>query len=154
MSTENNSVTLQNTISNSSTVPFFRDFYQKRCIAINKNNKKCRVKTNNNSFFCCKSHEPINKELLEDGCFLCMEKIEKVNDLIYFNCKHIIHKTCYKEWLKYSTYDENICLLCRNIVFEKKDNIDSKKCKSSPRSVIDTTPIQLINSTLYSNIEK
>ena len=149
MSNENNLVPIQNVISNSSTFPFFRDFCQKRCIAINKNNKKCRSKTNNNSFFCCKSHEPINKELLEDGCFLCMEKIEKSNDIIYFNCKHIIHKTCYNEWLKYSTYDENICLLCRNIVFEKKNIISSKKSGSLQRSIIDTTPIQLINDTLY-----
>lgn len=90
-----------------------------RCISITKNNKRCRAKTNN--LFCCKSHEPFNKDIIEDGCFLCIEKIEKSNELLFFHCKHAFHKKCYIEWLNYSTYDEQICIICRRNI--KKENI-------------------------------
>lgn len=121
---------------------------QKRCIAINKNNKKCRAKTNNNSFFCCPSHEPINKDLLEEECFLCTEKVVESYDIIYFKCKHIFHKSCYNEWLRYSTYEESICLICRNIISTNNMTVNIKK-KKIPRSIIDTTQLQLINAALY-----
>ena len=92
-----------------------------RCIAINKNNKKCRAKTKDNELFCCSSHYPINKELFEEGCFICNEKISKSNEIIYFSCKHAFHKACYIEWLEFSTYDNPICLLCRIDVIKKKE---------------------------------
>lgn len=92
-----------------------------RCISITKNNKKCRAKINNNSLFCCTDHEPINKELIDEGCFLCMEKIEKTNEILFLKCRHAFHKPCYLEWLNFSTYEEPICIICRNIAFKKKD---------------------------------
>lgn len=85
-----------------------------RCIAINNNNKKCRAKTNN--LFCCESHKPINKEIIDSGCFMCMEIITKTNEIIYFRCKHAFHKICYMEWLRYSTYETPICIICRSVV--------------------------------------
>lgn len=97
-----------------------------RCIAYNKNNKKCRARLNDKKFFCCESHKPLNYELIEDGCFICDEKITNVNELYYFKCRHIMHKKCYDEWLKYSNYDGPICMLCRGEVLrkpEKKKNI-------------------------------
>jgi hypothetical protein len=95
-----------------------------RCIAINKNNKKCRAKIKNNELFCCESHYPINKELIEEGCFICNEKINNSNEIIYFICKHAFHKSCYIEWLEYSTYEKPICLLCRiNVIKDKDKNI-------------------------------
>jgi hypothetical protein len=45
---------------------------------------------------------------------MCCDKIIKSNDIIYFKCNHAFHKECYAEWLKYSTYDSNICVICRN----------------------------------------
>jgi len=95
--------------------------YANRCIAITKNNKKCRAKINKDSFFCCPSHEPYNIDLFEKGCFMCMEKIEKSSEIIYFECKHLFHKPCYLEWLTYSTYEKPICLICRNDVIVNKD---------------------------------
>jgi len=89
-----------------------------RCIAINSNNKKCRAKTNN--LFCCESHKPINKEIIENGCFMCMEMITKTNEIILFKCKHAFHKICYMEWLRYSTYDTPICIICRSEVMKNK----------------------------------
>jgi len=99
-----------------------------RCIGFTKNNKKCRaiISNNDNKFFCCDSHQPLNKEILKDGCFICMEKIEKSNELIYFKCKHIFHKPCYLDWLIYSTYKNSICLVCRNEVLINKNNIKTK----------------------------
>ena len=52
-----------------------------RCIAYTKNNKKCRVKLKENTFFCCKSHYPINEEIIDTGCFICSERIKNVNEL-------------------------------------------------------------------------
>ena len=63
-----------------------------RCIAYNKNNKKCRAKIMNNDFFCCEAHKPLNYELIE-GCFICNEKI----DISYkhkLKCNHEFHYEC------------------------------------------------------------
>jgi hypothetical protein len=100
-----------------------------RCIGVTKNNKKCRAKirdSNNYRFFCCNSHLPINKEIIENGCFLCMEKIKDEKELLFFNCKHLFHQPCYLEWLKYSTYENPICLICRKDI-EMNDKNTIKK---------------------------
>jgi hypothetical protein len=89
-----------------------------RCIAINKNNKKCRTKVKDGQFFCCDNHYPINKEIITNNCFICSEKITKSNDILYLKCKHAFHKPCFVEWLEYSTYDNPICLICRNVIFK------------------------------------
>ena len=90
-----------------------------RCIAYNKNNnKKCRVKLKENTFFCCKSHYPINDDIFELGCFMCTEKIKSVDELHYFRCRHVFHKECYNEWLKHSNYSESICMICRSEVLK------------------------------------
>lgn len=97
----------------------------KRCIAYNKNNNRCRAKIKNNEFFCCDAHKPLNYDLI-DCCFICLNKIENVNELYYFRCKHIMHKECYDEWINYSNYNNHICMICRNEVFkmpEKKNKI-------------------------------
>ena len=104
-----------------------------RCPAFNKNNKRCRSLTNNNSLFCCKSHEPINNNIIDDGCFICMEKIINSKEIIYFKCKHAFHKECYNEWLKFSTYQTPICILCRkdiNVLKIEKTKKESKYCSS------------------------
>jgi len=92
-----------------------------RCPSITKNNKRCRSKLKNNDLFCCTGHEPINNEIIKDGCFLCMEKIENSNDILFFKCKHAFHKPCYIDWLNYSTYLDKICMICRNNIHCKKD---------------------------------
>jgi hypothetical protein len=84
-----------------------------RCVAFNINNRRCRAKLDENKLFCCKNHEPINNEIIEN-CFLCMDKIEKTKDILFFKCKHAFHKPCYEEWLKFSTYENPICIICRN----------------------------------------
>ena len=65
--------------------------------------------------FCCTKHEPINCELIENGCFICMEKIEKSTEksteILYFKCHHAVHKPCYIDWLEFSTYEEPICMM-------------------------------------------
>ena len=81
-----------------------------RCIGYNKNNHKCRAKTKNNQLFCCKQHEPINNDLVDTGCFICMDKITSANEMIYFKCSHVFHKSCYFEWLNFSTYETPICM--------------------------------------------
>ena len=81
-----------------------------RCISIN-NNKQCRAKTRDNNLFCCTKHEPINRELIENGCFMCMEKIEKSTEILYFKCHHAVHKPYYIDWLEFSTYEEPICMM-------------------------------------------
>ena len=128
-----------------------------RCIAINKNNKKCRAKTKNNDLFCCSAHYPINTELVTEGCFICNEKIINSNELIYFNCKHAFHRPCYNEWLQYSTYANPICLLCRKDIIINKDNIDKKKLKKLNK-IFDIYPLIQISSELnkivyYNHIE-
>jgi len=50
---------------------------------------------------------------------MCGEKIKHSKELYYFRCKHSFHKECYDEWSKFSTYIENICMLCRGEVLKK-----------------------------------
>ena len=112
-----------------------------RCIAYNKNNKKCRAKIKNNEFFCCEAHKPLNYELIEK-CFICSEKIKSINDIYYFKCKHIIHKECYNEWLNnHSNYNESICMICRNEVFKKPQ----KKIKVRENGVLNKVEYQKMN---------
>ena len=112
-----------------------------RCLGINKNNKHCRCITKNNQLFCCESHKPINKEIIEHGCFICTEKINTSKELIYFKCKHAFHKECYNDWLKYSTYDKHICLICRT---EFNPSFKSKKIKK----IFNKIPMHIINEKI------
>ena len=118
-----------------------------RCQAFNKNNRKCRTLLNSNLLFCCSAHEPINKEIME-SCFMCMEKIECGNEIIYFRCKHAFHKQCYKEWLSESTYDTPICMICRNEVLKTTIKKDKKIIKNT--DTIDK--IYEIFSILHKNV--
>ena len=105
-----------------------------RCPAFNKNNKRCRALTKDNKIFCCKLHEPLNNNIIDDGCFICMEKILISKEIIYFKCKHAFHKGCYSEWLNFSTYETSICILCRrnvNVLQQGKKKKDSKYCSDN-----------------------
>ena len=115
-----------------------------RCIAYNKNNNKCRAKTKDNLLFCCNDHEPLNNDLINNGCFICSEKINNSNDIIYFKCKHAFHKPCYIEWLSYSTYEKSICMICRNEVLN--DNIKEKNKKKYQKINIANSNITIINN--------
>lgn len=115
-----------------------------RCIAYNKNNNKCRAKTKNNMLFCCKNHEPLNNDLIENGCFICSEKIENSNEIIYFKCKHAFHKQCYIEWLSFSTYERSICMICRNEVLDT--NLKEKNKKIYKKIDIGNSNIETINN--------
>lgn len=117
-----------------------------RCLAININNKRCRAKTENNQLFCCEKHKPINKEIINEGCFMCMEKINKSNELLYLKCRHAFHRDCYIEWLNYSTYEEPVCIICRRIAFSKKDY--EKQKTSKIKRFTDTKKIDSINYIL------
>ncbi len=126
-----------------------------RCIAINKNNKHCRAKVKDNKLFCCQSHMPINDEILTDGCYMCGENINKSNELLYFNCKHIVHKPCYIEWLEYSTYSTPICLICRDEIIKKQqiEIINVNKIKYSSK-IIDTTHLANIDNIIKNSKDK
>jgi hypothetical protein len=116
-----------------------------RCIGFTKNNHKCRSITKDKELFCCVSHEPLNKEILEDGCFICMEKINSKKELIFFKCKHIFHKPCYIEWLIFSTYNDPNCMICLSVTFKKKD-FKKKKLKT----IEDFTKLYDITNILFS----
>ena len=101
-----------------------------RCIGITKNGKKCRTRLRKNQYlFCCEEHKPLNNEIIEDGCFCCMEKIINHKDGIFFKCKHLVHKSCFIDWSRNnSTYETPICLICRSEVY----NSNKKKKKTLP----------------------
>jgi len=124
-----------------------------RCIGFTKNNYKCRAKTKNNNLFCCKSHEPLNKEILDNNCFMCMDKIINRNEILYFKCRHIVHKPCYLEWLKYSTYTEPICIICRSNTFKI---ITKSIHKEKFKNIEDTSKLDnitnILNQYTYYNI--
>jgi len=112
--------------------------HQNRCPAYTDTERKCRTKLNGNRLFCCKKHEPINREIIDQGCFICQEIIYNTNEIIFFNCNHAFHKPCYYEWLEYSTYETPICILCRNDnilnflkAVKKKKELKSLYCKKS-----------------------
>jgi hypothetical protein len=128
-----------------------------RCHGYTKNNKKCRAKTSNNKLFCCTAHEPINNDIILDGCFICSENIETTNEIIYFNCKHAFHKPCYMDWIMFSTYETPICMICRNevkvnysvLLSDNDKDSDKYKCKYK---YTDNSKIIEINKILYENI--
>lgn len=102
--------------------------YKERCLGYSKNNNKCRaIIKNNNKFFCCKNHEPLNNDILINGCFICMEKIIDRKDILFLKCNHMLHKPCYNDWLKYSTYKDLICMICRKEINKNKEKKKPKK---------------------------
>jgi len=116
-----------------------------RCIGFTKNNHKCRAITKNDALFCCNSHEPLNKEILQNGCFICMEQINDKKELIYFKCRHIFHKPCYIEWLNFSTYIDPICMICRSNTFKKEKD----KLKKKIKTIDDISKLYEITNILY-----
>ena len=133
------------------------EIIKKRCNGYTKTNKKCRniIKENQN-FYCCKDHEPYNMDIFQNGCFICSENINSSKELIYFKCKHIVHRTCYNEWLKYSKYDNPICILCRkeirnnnNIIVNNNINYIKKNDKKVFIIKDYENNINYINNLLY-----
>jgi len=119
-----------------------------RCLGLTKTNNRCRAKIKDNKLFCCKNHESINKELIDGCCFMCMEKVEKTNDIIFFKCKHAFHRECYFEWIKYSNYDSSICMICRNPVLINTNN--EKIVKKVDAKKLDNI-INILNNYIYSS---
>ena len=132
-----------------------------RCNGYTKTGKKCRSKlTEKGQFYCCKNHEPLNMDIFSSGCFMCCENVESTKELIYFKCKHIVHRKCYDEWIGYSNYSNPICMICRkeinnnvvnnNIVFN-----DSKKNKNKVVIKEDyNNKINYINNILHDDNNK
>ncbi len=110
-----------------------------RCIGITKNGKKCRTRLRKNQYlFCCENHKPLNSEIIEDGCFCCMEKIINHKDGIFFKCKHLVHKSCFVEWSKNnSTYETPICLICRNEVYNHNKSKEKTLPYNNDKSIIE-----------------
>ena len=122
-----------------------------RCHSLTKNNKRCRAIIKDNKLFCCKNHEPINNEIISDGCCMCMEKIDSAKDIIYLNCNHAFHKPCYNEWLSFSTYDGAICIICRS---NKVSVVPVKKKNNIPKYNHDISKILNINKVLDNDYAK
>lgn len=120
-----------------------------RCIAYNKHGKLCRAKIKDNKLFCCESHNPINKEIIEE-CFICSEKINCAKELIYLKCKHAFHEPCYNEWLKFSTYDTPICMICRNELVIKEKPVKLNRTKVIYQNINDER-LKNINNLLNIN---
>jgi hypothetical protein len=128
-----------------------------RCNGYTKTGKKCRSKLpEKEKFYCCKNHEPLNMDIFSSGCFMCCENVESTKELIYFKCKHIVHRKCYDEWIGYSNYSNPICMICRkeinnNVNNVNNVNIDSKKNKKKVVIKEDYNNIDYINNILYEN---
>ena len=124
-----------------------------RCNGYTKTGKKCRTLIKEiGKFYCCKNHEPINVEILSSGCFICCENIENTRELIYFKCKHVVHRTCYDSWLEYSNYDNPICIICRkeiNICNTLEDTKKNKKKVIVKKDYINN--IDFINDCISNN---
>ncbi len=128
-----------------------------RCIGYTKTGKKCRAPLKGDKrYFCCDNHKPYNKEIIEeDGCCICSENDFKRGELKMYRCGHAVHKECYQEWLKFSTYKEAVCMVCREPIdkkMEKKVNeeydINGKgvKTKKYPSTVEENKYFYFIQS--------
>lgn len=84
-----------------------------RCSGFTKSGKRCRAKIDEDKFYCCKDHEPYNMEIHTDGCFMCSDNITTSKELIQFKCRHVVHRCCYNEWIKFANYNKPSCVLCR-----------------------------------------
>ena len=109
-----------------------------RCTGYLKCGKRCRTRLKEGQYlFCCDDHKPYNREILEDGCFCCTEKIINHKDALFFRCKHLVHKCCYIDWMKRAnnTYDEPICIICREVLYKKE--MKEKKGEKEGQKKID-----------------
>ncbi len=123
-----------------------------RCIGYTKTNKKCRniLKNAKYNYFCCEEHLPYNIDILEDGCFLCMETNLKKEDLKMLKCKHLVHNSCFEEWKNHSTYDEDICIICRRELVNK----NTKKSNEERGYIITPKKVKIkINNESHNFVE-
>lgn len=92
-----------------------------RCMGYNKAGKRCRTRLRKNQYlFCCDAHKPLNQEIIEDGCFCCTEKLVNHKEVLFFRCKHAVHRKCYYEWMESSQNEVAICMLCRSPILTDK----------------------------------
>jgi len=95
-----------------------------RCIGYNKYNKRCRTRIESTRFFCCESHEPINKEILSEPCIMCSQNVTP-DEITILKCNHAFHKKCLNEFFSYTQTESCLlCPMCRheiNTPSEKKD---------------------------------
>lgn len=61
------------------------------------------------------------EETIEENCSICMEQIEKDNEIIKLPCEHLFHENCIKSYLL--NYDYK-CPLCRHDIGKHKVHID------------------------------
>ena len=59
-----------------------------------------------------------SKKLFSE-CSICFEPICSKRDETNLSCNHNFHSTCINQWFE----KDNRCPLCRNIEFDKKDDI-------------------------------
>lgn len=141
-----------------------------RCAGFNKSGKRCRTRLRPKQYlFCCDAHKPINKDMMEDGCFCCSEKLVNHKDALIFRCRHMVHKECYYEWLRVSESEATICMICRQPVLHTKSvyeddqgnmvvgvaevagveaetvGIDTDNPDSDPTSMIDDPMMKITN---------
>ena len=120
-----------------------------RCSGFTKTGKRCRAKIDEDKFYCCKEHEPYNMEIHTDGCFMCTDNITSSKELIQFKCKHVVHRCCYNEWIKYSNYNVPICMLCRG---ELKHNTDNYEINDDiPIEYKNNKKVKISNNFFYLN---
>jgi len=130
-----------------------------RCNGYTKTGKKCRSKLiEKGKFYCCKSHEPLNMDIFSTGCFMCCENVENTKELIYFKCKHIVHRKCYDEWSEYSNYSNPICMICRKEINNNTPIFNYNDLKKNKNKVFIkedyNNNIDYINNILYDNNNK
>ena len=116
-----------------------------------KKRRKCRAKIPLNKFYCCDKHKPYNYEdMIEDCCYMCVQKIENPRDLIYLKCKHIVHKPCYYNFLlHYSNHLTEVCIICMDKRVKQEKQEKKEKIKK-----INTMKIDVYNTTNPTNLDQ
>lgn len=78
--------------------------------------------------------EYLSSEILKD-CSICLEQLILNNNCCITQCNHIFHLTC----LLKSNIKNNLCPLCRNILYENNDSDTEYSCSEEDISLYDDT---------------
>ena len=98
------------------------------------------------------------KELIEDvdECCICLEELDKSQEIVILDCKHKFHLKCYLLWKNSGKPYSNHCPLClrkdveiSNILNTVEVNIQKPKRLKSYKHIVKTYPTE-IEETNYS----
>ena len=62
-------------------------------------------------------------EIKDKNCIICLDDMEKGDEIRTLRCMHKFHKKCVDSWLERQNFDTLLCPICESTIMELPNNI-------------------------------